>query len=105
MRRAVIGVGLGVAVVLTATVAHATVFHAKDEALALAFPGSDKVEERTFILTDEPLDEPPRKLAEARIAAGISPEHFFLMKHGEMRKLTPMFRPAPEAAVTATMAK
>ena len=29
------------------------VFHAKDEALALAFPASDRVEDRTFILTDE----------------------------------------------------
>jgi hypothetical protein len=32
--------------------ARATVFLAKDEALALAFPGNDRVEERTFILTD-----------------------------------------------------
>ncbi|MBI3769794.1 MAG: FMN-binding protein [Deltaproteobacteria bacterium] len=53
MGQAVIGLGLAVAAVLTATVAHATVFHAKDEALALAFPGSDRVEERPFILTDE----------------------------------------------------
>jgi len=35
------------------TTARATVFHAKDEALALAFPGSDRVEDRAFILTDE----------------------------------------------------
>ncbi len=46
----------------------------------------------TFILTDEPLDEPPHKLAAARRAAGVSPEAFFLMKHGETRKLAPMFR-------------
>jgi L-ascorbate metabolism protein UlaG (beta-lactamase superfamily) len=46
----------------------------------------------TFILTDEPLDEPPHRLAAARRAAGISPEEFFLMKHGETRKLAPMFR-------------
>jgi len=32
--------------------AYATVFLAKDEALALAFPGNDRIEERTFILTD-----------------------------------------------------
>ncbi len=32
--------------------AQATVFLAKDEALALAFPGNDRIEERTFILTD-----------------------------------------------------
>lgn len=31
----------------------ATVFLAKDEALSLAFPGADRVEERVFILTDE----------------------------------------------------
>jgi N-acyl-phosphatidylethanolamine-hydrolysing phospholipase D len=59
----------------------------------------------TFILTDEPLDEPPRRLAAARIAAGVSPEQFFLVKHGETRKLTPMFRPVPEAAGAETMAK
>ena len=47
----------------------------------------------TFILTDEPLDEPPEKLAAARRAAGISPEEFFLMKHGETRKLAGMMRP------------
>jgi FMN-binding domain len=42
-----------VAVGLLAPPACAVVFHAKDEALALAFPGSDRVEERTVILTDE----------------------------------------------------
>ncbi len=31
----------------------ATVFLAKDEALSLAFPGVDRIEERVFILTDE----------------------------------------------------
>jgi L-ascorbate metabolism protein UlaG (beta-lactamase superfamily) len=41
----------------------------------------------TFRLTDERLDEPPRKLAEALSAAGIPPERFFLMKHGETRGL------------------
>jgi N-acyl-phosphatidylethanolamine-hydrolysing phospholipase D len=45
----------------------------------------------TFILTDEPLDEPPRRLAEARRAAGVSPEEFFLMKHGETMELAPLF--------------
>ena len=44
---------LGISISLCATVAHATVFHAKDEALALAFPGSDRVEDRAVILTDE----------------------------------------------------
>jgi L-ascorbate metabolism protein UlaG (beta-lactamase superfamily) len=46
----------------------------------------------TFILTDEPLDEPPKKLDAARRAAGIPPEEFFVMKHGETRELGPMLR-------------
>jgi L-ascorbate metabolism protein UlaG (beta-lactamase superfamily) len=41
----------------------------------------------TFRLTDELLDEPPRKLAEALAQNGVSPDRFFLMKHGETRKL------------------
>jgi N-acyl-phosphatidylethanolamine-hydrolysing phospholipase D len=41
----------------------------------------------TFRLTDERLDEPPRKLAAALSAAGIPPERFFLMQHGELRRL------------------
>jgi L-ascorbate metabolism protein UlaG (beta-lactamase superfamily) len=41
----------------------------------------------TFRLTDERLDEPPKKLSEALAAAGIPADQFFLMKHGEMRKL------------------
>lgn len=43
---------LGLVTTLFASRAHAKVFLAKDEALALAFPGNDRVEERTFILTD-----------------------------------------------------
>lgn len=43
----------------------------------------------TFVLTDEPLDEPPRKLAEALRHAGIPPERFRVMRHGETRKLAP----------------
>jgi hypothetical protein len=42
-----LAIGLGVT-----TSAGATVFHAKDEALALAFPGAERVEDRVFILTD-----------------------------------------------------
>jgi len=34
-------------------------------------------------LTDEPLDQPPRDLAAAREAAGLSPEEFFVLRHGE----------------------
>ena len=53
----------------------------------------------TFRLTDERLDEPPRKLAEALSAAGIPPERFFLMKHGESRGLEFLFaESANEAA-------
>jgi len=55
----------------------------------------------TFILTDEPLDEPPQRLAAARLAAGIAPEHFFVMKHGEMRKLASMMRSERSVAVAA----
>ena len=41
----------------------------------------------TFVLTDEPLDEPPRELQRARDAAGIAASHFFLMDIGETRYL------------------
>jgi L-ascorbate metabolism protein UlaG (beta-lactamase superfamily) len=46
----------------------------------------------TFVLTDEPLDEPPRKLTEALETAGVSDERFFLMQHGETRMLAPLMR-------------
>jgi L-ascorbate metabolism protein UlaG (beta-lactamase superfamily) len=49
----------------------------------------------TFVLTDEPLDEPPHKLAAARRAAGVPAEQFFVMEHGETRDLAPLMRPAP----------
>jgi L-ascorbate metabolism protein UlaG (beta-lactamase superfamily) len=41
----------------------------------------------TFKLTDERLDEPPQRLAQALDAAGISGDRFFVMKHGETRPL------------------
>jgi N-acyl-phosphatidylethanolamine-hydrolysing phospholipase D len=41
----------------------------------------------TFELTDEPLDEPPRRLRQALTRAGISAEEFFVMQHGETRHL------------------
>ena len=41
----------------------------------------------TFELTDEPLDEPPRALARARIKAGVSEDVFFLLALGQTRKL------------------
>ncbi len=46
-------VSVGIPVALFACHADATVFLAKDEALALAFPGAERIEERVFILTDE----------------------------------------------------
>jgi L-ascorbate metabolism protein UlaG (beta-lactamase superfamily) len=53
----------------------------------------------TFVLTDEPLDEPPHRLAAARRAAGIAPERFFVMRHGETRSLVPLQREAQTTAV------
>jgi N-acyl-phosphatidylethanolamine-hydrolysing phospholipase D len=41
----------------------------------------------TFELTDEALDEPPRALAQARAAAGVTEDNFFLLALGQTRKL------------------
>lgn len=41
-----------------------------------------------FNLTDEALDEPPRKLAELRAAQGMPEDEFFVLAVGETRKLT-----------------
>jgi N-acyl-phosphatidylethanolamine-hydrolysing phospholipase D len=42
----------------------------------------------TFVgLTDEPLDEPPKRLRQALDRERISPEQFFIMQHGETRLL------------------
>ena len=41
----------------------------------------------TFELTDESLDEPPRRLAEAKRAQGIDDDAFFVMAVGETRRL------------------
>lgn len=49
----------------------------------------------TFRLTDELLDDPPRKLAQALAQAGVAPERFFVMKHGEMRKLDYLLSGSP----------
>jgi len=41
----------------------------------------------TFRLTDERLDEPPTMLAQSLAKAGISQDTFFLMQHGQTRRL------------------
>ena len=41
----------------------------------------------TFELTDEALDEPPRALARARLAAGVAETSFFVMAIGQTRRL------------------
>lgn len=41
----------------------------------------------TWSLTDEPLDEPPVRLAAAVAAAGLRPDAFTALKHGERRVL------------------
>jgi hypothetical protein len=52
---------LGLLLTLLAPSAEAKVFLAKDEALALAFPGADRVENRVFILTDAQKAEVERR--------------------------------------------
>ncbi|MCF8056214.1 MAG: MBL fold metallo-hydrolase [Desulfocapsa sp.] len=41
----------------------------------------------TFILTDEPLDEPPKELVEHLEKAHLQSGEFFVLKHGETRQL------------------
>lgn len=41
----------------------------------------------TFVLTDEPLDEPPHRLRRALAAAGLTERDFWLLRHGETRRL------------------
>ena len=41
----------------------------------------------TFIMTDEPVEEPPKRLLDALEKAGISEENFFVMEHGETKVL------------------
>ncbi len=43
-------------------------------------------------LADEPLDEPPRLLARERLARGLAPEQFDVMKIGETRRLEKVAR-------------
>jgi N-acyl-phosphatidylethanolamine-hydrolysing phospholipase D len=37
----------------------------------------------TFILTDEPLDEPPKRLKKALHDKNLAEETFLVLKHGE----------------------
>ena len=41
-----------------------------------------------FEMADEPLEEPPRALANALAASGVSPQQFFVMKSGETIRLS-----------------
>ena len=41
----------------------------------------------TFKLTDEPMDEPPRRAREEWAGAGRSPDSLWLLRHGETRVL------------------
>jgi hypothetical protein len=56
-----IGVGVPLALLAATWPARAAVFLAKDEALELAFPGAERVEERTFILSDAQKDDVERR--------------------------------------------
>ncbi|MBW7889042.1 MAG: MBL fold metallo-hydrolase [Bacteroidetes bacterium] len=40
----------------------------------------------TFLMTDEPMDEPPKKLAEAVTQKNLSPENYWAFKLGEVRE-------------------
>ena len=42
----------------------------------------------TFELTDEPLDEPPRRLAAERTKAGVADDAFIVVEHGETIRLS-----------------
>jgi Fe-S cluster biosynthesis and repair protein YggX len=68
-RRLACAVGLGFA--LLGPAAHAKVFYARDEALKLAFPDADRIEIRTFILTEAQL-----KKAEQRARTKIESRLF-----------------------------
>ncbi len=43
----------------------------------------------TFKLTDEPMDEPPKRTAELWSSSGRDPRRLWLLEHGETRELTP----------------
>ncbi|MBS3805822.1 MAG: MBL fold metallo-hydrolase, partial [Oleiphilaceae bacterium] len=43
----------------------------------------------TFVLTDEPMDEPPKRLGQALSDQKIDPLDFSVMQHGETRRFPP----------------
>jgi N-acyl-phosphatidylethanolamine-hydrolysing phospholipase D len=47
----------------------------------------------TFKLTDEPMDEPPRRMRELWDASGRPPDALWLLSHGETRQLPPRSPP------------
>ncbi len=49
----------------------------------------------TFVLSDEHMDEPPAKLAEAVRASGMPEGWFWVFRHGETRALAPHAPTAP----------
>lgn len=65
-----IAVGVPLALVAAGRPARAAVLLAKDEALALAFPDAERVEERTFILTDAQTEDVERR-ARAKLETQI----------------------------------
>ena len=50
----------------------------------------------TFVLTDEPMDEPPHRLTQALREAGVPPERFRVLRHGETWR--PSREPATQSA-------
>ncbi|MBB2201475.1 MBL fold metallo-hydrolase [Gluconacetobacter tumulisoli] len=52
----------------------------------------------TFRLTDEPIDEPLRRLAAACAAAGLEADRFTSLNHGECRDFAPLLAPVPSLA-------
>ena len=46
----------------------------------------------TFELTDESLDDPPRRLVDARLDKGVAEDFFFVMAIGQTRRLAPRAR-------------
>lgn len=57
-----------------------------------------------FQLTDEPLDQPPRDLAQARVARGLAEEAFFTLAVGQTWLIPPRPQPAQAARPSAAHA-